>query len=111
MPPDASQPVYFIAHLRVPDTDRYRREYGRKLLPQLAAAGAKLLVASPSPTVLEGDWETTWTAVIQFPDRAAAMRWYESAEYAPLKKLRIEELTTGGAAVLFDAYRPPQTAA
>ena len=110
MPPDTSQPVYFIAHLRVPDTDRYRREYGRKLLPQLAAAGAKLLVASPSPTVLEGDWETTWTAVIQFPDRAAALRWYESAEYAPLKKLRIEELTTGGAAVMFDAYQPPQAA-
>ena len=106
MPPDAPNPVYFIALLRVRDVETYRREYGRKVLPLLAAAGGKLLVASASPAVLEGEWESTWTALIQFPDRASAMRWYESQEYAPLRKLRLEELTTGGAAVLFDAYQP-----
>jgi uncharacterized protein (DUF1330 family) len=45
--------------------------------------------------------------LIQFPDRASAMRWYESEEYAPLRKLRLEELTTGGAAVLFEAHQGP----
>jgi uncharacterized protein (DUF1330 family) len=110
MPPDTSQPAYFIALFRVPDIERYRRDYGREVLPQLAAAGAKLLVASPSPTVLEGDWETTWTAVIEFPDRAAALRWYQSEEYAPLKKLRLQELTTGGSVAIFDAYKPPGAA-
>ena len=99
-------PVYFIARLRVPDVDRYRREYGRKVLSQVAAVGAKLLVASPSPTVLEGDDDSTWTAVIEFPDRAAALRWYRSQEYAPLKKLRLEELAKGGTVVLFDGYEP-----
>jgi uncharacterized protein (DUF1330 family) len=107
MPPEPTRPAYFIALLRVPDVDRYRREYGREVHSQVAGMGAKLLVASPSPTVLEGDWESIWTAVIQFPDRAAALRWYHSQEYAPLKKLRLEELTTGGTAVLFDAYQPP----
>ena len=107
MPPETPSPVYFIAHFRVPDVDTYRREYGRKVLSQVAAVGARLLVASPRPTVLEGDWESTWTAVIQFPDRAAALRWYQSQEYAPLKKLRLEELTTGGTVVLFDGYQPP----
>lgn len=107
MPHENPGPAYFIARLRVPDVDRYRREYGRKVLSQVAAVGGKLLVASPSPTVLEGDWDSTWTALIQFPDRAAALRWYQSPEYAPLKKLRLEELTTGGTAVLFDGYQPP----
>ena len=107
MKPNHPSPVYFLARLDVPDVDRYRGEYGRKVLSQLVAVGAKLLVASPSPTVLEGDWESTWTALIQFPDRATALRWYQSEEYAPLKKLRVEELTTGGAAVLFDGYQPP----
>jgi uncharacterized protein (DUF1330 family) len=107
MPPETPRPAYFIALLRVPDVGTYRREYGRKVLSQVAAAGATLLVASPSPTVLEGDWESTWTAVIQFPDRAAALRWYQSQEYAPLKKLRLEELTTGGTVALFDGYQPP----
>ena len=107
MPPDTSNPVYFIALLRVPDIETYRREYGRKVLPLLAAIGAKVLVGSTGPTLLEGEWESTWTVLIQFPDRASAMRWYESEEYAPLKKLRLEELTTGGTAVLFEAYQGP----
>jgi uncharacterized protein (DUF1330 family) len=98
--------VYFLALLRVPDIDRYRREYGRQLVPMLAAAGAKILVASPSPTVLEGHWEPTWTALIQFPDRGSAMQWYESEAYAPLKRLRLQELSTGGAVALFDGYQP-----
>ena len=33
MPPDAPKPAYFIALLRVPDIDTYRREYGREHLP------------------------------------------------------------------------------
>ena len=107
MSPDAPQPAYFIAHFRVPDVARYRREYGRAVLSQVTAVGAKLLVASPSPMVLEGDWQPTWTAVIEFPDRAAALRWYQSREYAPLKQLRLEELTTGGTVALFDGYQPP----
>ncbi len=106
MVPAPAKPAYFIALFRVPDVDAYRRDYGRKLLPQLTAAGATLLVASPNPTVLEGDWGSNWTAVIQFPDRAAALRWYHSEDYAPLKKLRIEELTTGGTVALFDSYQP-----
>ncbi len=109
MPHDPPNPAYFLAHLRVPDIDRYRREYGRKVLSQVVAMGGKLLVASSSPTVLEGDWESTWTALIQFPDRAAALRWYQSQEYAPLKKLRLEEMTTGGEVVIFDGYQPPAT--
>lgn len=102
-----SGPVYFLARFRVPEVERYRREYGRKVLPQVAAVGGRLLVASDQPTVLEGEPEPTWTAVIEFPDRAAAMRWYESREYAPLKKLRLEELSTSGEAVLFDGYQLP----
>jgi uncharacterized protein (DUF1330 family) len=106
MPSAAPTPVYFLALLRVTDIDRYRREYGRNVLPQLAAAGARILVASTAPAVLEEEWEATWTVVIEFPDRAAALRWYQSEAYAPLKTLRLEELTRGGAAALFEAYQP-----
>ena len=105
MPPTPT-PVYLIALLTIPDLETYRREYGRKLLPQLAAAGATVLVATPSPAVLEGGWPSTWTAVIRFPDRPTALRWYHSPEYAPLKRLRLQELTTDGTVALFDAYQP-----
>ena len=99
-------PAYFIALLQVPDVDRYRRDYGRHVLAQLGAEGAELLVASPGPTGIEGEWPATWTVVIRFQDREAALRWYQSESYAPLKRLRIEELSTGGAMALFDGYQP-----
>ena len=110
MPNEASNPAYFIGLIQVTDVDSYRREYGRKVVAQLTAVGGKLLVASASPTMLEGEWQASWTVVIQFPNRDTAMRWYESAEYAPLKKLRIEELTTAGTVALFDGFGPPATA-
>ena len=105
-PPSA----YVIAHFLVPDIDAYRRDYGRKVLPQLASVGGELLVASGNAMVLEGQWHPTWTAVIEFPSRESALRWYTSAEYAPLKQLRLEVLTTGGSVVLFEAYPPPEAA-
>jgi uncharacterized protein (DUF1330 family) len=104
-------PVYVLALLRVDDVEAYRREYGRPVLAQLEACGATLLVASAHPTILEGEFEATWTAVFKFPDRATAMRWYESAEYAPLKKRRMEELSAGGTVALFDEFvKPPAPA-
>lgn len=107
MAADGSIPVYFIALFNVPDIDAYRREYGRKVVPQLAAVGATLLVASPTPIVLEGQWEPTWTAVIRFPSRDAALLWYQSQEYRPLKELRLRELTTAGTVALFDGFQLP----
>ena len=109
MPNESPNPAYFIALIQVPDIDSYRRGYGREVVAQVTAAGGKLLVASASPTILEGEWQSSWTVVIQFPDRDTAMRWYESREYAPLKKLRIEELTTAGTVALFDGFRPAAT--
>jgi uncharacterized protein (DUF1330 family) len=110
MPDTSSKPVYILAQLRVADVEAYRRRYGRPVLAQLEAHGAQLLIASGDPAVLEGDFEATWTALFRFPDRATAMRWYESTEYAPLKKLRIEELSAGGSVALFDEFaRPPAT--
>lgn len=110
MAPDSPRPAYFIALFTVHDLEAYRREYGRKVLAQLAAVGGQLLVASPSPTPLEGEWGATWTAVIQFPDRATALRWYQSEEYAPLKAHRVAELTTDCTVAVFDGFQPPPAA-
>jgi uncharacterized protein (DUF1330 family) len=37
---------------------------------------------------LEGTWEHHRMVILEFPDREAALAWYHSAEYAPLKALR-----------------------
>ena len=41
----------------------------------------------------EGEWNGNWTVVIQFPSMESAVAFYESEGYAPLRALRIDELT------------------
>ena len=68
--------------------------------------GAQVLAVSPAPKVLEGEWGGNWTVVIRFPNKAVAEEWYNSAEYQPLKELRMNELTEGGSVVLVEGFDP-----
>lgn len=95
-----SQPAYLIAQINVRDVPQYIEQYGRPLAAQLAAIGAELLVTSPDAETLEGEWSGNWTVLIRFPSWEMAVEWYESADYAPLKRARIQDLAEGGNLVL-----------
>jgi uncharacterized protein (DUF1330 family) len=97
-----STPFYVIVQIDTVDLPRYRAEYGKKVVPLILAHGGELLVGSPDAEALEGQWFGNWTVVIRFPTRVAALGWYESAEYAPLKRARIETLSRGGNLVLVE---------
>ena len=100
---------YMVARLDVLDFTRFRTEYGAHVGPLLAKAGAHVLVASPSVEVREGTWDANWTVVIAFPSRTAAMSFYESAEYQPLKQLR-RSLIRSGSLVFIEGFEPPAEA-
>ena len=59
----------------------------RKEVPEtIGAFGGRFIVRGGS-TVLEGEWPTR-IAVIEFPLRAAAENWYNSADYKKPATLR-----------------------
>lgn len=95
-----TEPVYFIAQIETEDLPRYRAEYGKRVLPLIAEHGGVLLVGSDQAETLEGTWSADWTVLIRFPNREAALAWYGSAAYAPLKRARIETLASRGNLVL-----------
>ena len=64
------------------------------------------LAGTPMPKVLEGIWDGNWAAVLRFPSLAAAEKWYNSAEYRPLKDLRINELTEMNRVLLLEGVAP-----
>ena len=101
---DKPIPAYLIAQLDVKDHKEYRERYGISVVEMLQKIGAEPLAAAAAPTVLEGEWKGNWTVVIRFPSMQAATDWYNSAEYQPLKNLRIGELTTGGSAVFVEGF-------
>jgi uncharacterized protein (DUF1330 family) len=101
-----AQPAYLLGQITVKDVPQYLDQYARPLLAQLTQIGAELLVTSPHAETLEGEWSGNWTVLIRFPSWETAVEWYESADYAPLKAARVQDLTEGGNLVLLPGRDP-----
>ena len=80
-------PAYVVAAVSVTDPDGMA-EYGAKVGAVTEAHGGRYLFVGPGAEKLEGDWAVDGMAIIEFPDREAAQRWYDSPEYAELREVR-----------------------
>ena len=85
---DAEQPAYLVATLEVSDLNAYFATYGGPVFPMLAAAGAEVLVGTPTVNVLEGEFASSWTAIVRFPSIDSLNGWYTSAEYQAIAPAR-----------------------
>ncbi len=88
-----ADPVYMVAMIDVKDYQAYAEQYGMPVGQMFAEVGAEILVATTQPEVLEGSWPGNWTVIVKVPSAEIARALYESDEYAPFKKARIEQLT------------------
>jgi uncharacterized protein (DUF1330 family) len=87
-------PAYVIAAVSEAHDDEALAEYRRRNTDTVAAHGGRFIVRGGAIEVLEGDWSPLRLVVIEFPDTAAARRWYASAEYRPLIPIRRAASTT-----------------
>jgi uncharacterized protein (DUF1330 family) len=85
-------PVYMVAMIDVKDYQAYAEQYGMPVGKMFADAGAEILVATTEPDVLEGSWPGNWTVIVKVPSAEIARALYESDEYAPFKKARVDQL-------------------
>lgn len=80
--------AFLIASVLVKD-DKWVPEYAAKVHDIAAKHGGKYLSRSGNIDILEGDpQEATLIALIQFPDKEAAMAFATDPEYAPFGKAR-----------------------
>ncbi|NND44038.1 MAG: DUF1330 domain-containing protein [Xanthomonadales bacterium] len=71
-------------------TDREKMDqYVAAAMPLTVRFGGEYVVLGGETHVMEGDWRPTGPVMIRFPSMAAAQAWYQSADYAPLKALRL----------------------
>ena len=80
-------PAYVIAETDVHDDAQYEH-YKAAAPASIAAYGGSYVARGGDLAVLEGDWNPKRVVILQFEDLAAAKRWYESPEYAEVRKLR-----------------------
>ena len=79
--------AYLIADVDIKDAAMFE-EYRRDVPATEERYGGRYLGRGGETKVLEGDWEPHRLVVIEFPDMASLMGWYNSPEYARLIEIR-----------------------
>jgi uncharacterized protein (DUF1330 family) len=81
-------PAYVLGDIRITDPaqfDTYRAPAGASV----AQYGGRLLAAAGKAELLDGGPAPELSVVIEFPDAAAARRWYQSPEYQAALPIRL----------------------
>lgn len=81
-------PAYVLGDLHVTDTaqfDTYRAPAGASI----AQYGGRMLAAGGNAELLDGSPVPELSIIIEFPDAAAARRWYRSPEYQAARAIRL----------------------
>ena len=79
--------AYILAQIDVTDVETFKR-YSEKVHATVQKYGGRYLVRGGAVEKLEGKSLDRRMVVIEFESSEAAKRWYTSAEYVPLIKLR-----------------------
>jgi uncharacterized protein (DUF1330 family) len=79
--------AYMLARVLIKNPELYKR-YTSNFLSVLVKYEGKLLSVDDAPDVLEGNATGERVVILQFADRAAAERWWQSAEYRDMVKYR-----------------------
>ena len=63
-------------------------EYAKETAALVAEHGGRYVAIDHAPEVVEGDPGLRSVVLIEFPDVASALAWYEAPAYQPLKAIR-----------------------
>ncbi len=93
--------AYLVGHITITNTEQYAI-YATQVPQTIAAFGGKYLVRGGVSTTLEGQPAGSRSVVIEFPSRAAAESWYQSASYQAIIQHRTNNST--GVLQIIDGY-------
>lgn len=82
-------PAYMIITAKIADREAFVTGYGPAAARLVAQFGGEYVLRAPGAALLEGAWGDGASVVIsKWPDKAAALAFWNSPEYAEAKKLR-----------------------
>lgn len=82
-------PAYMIITATISDRDAFLSGYGAKAGELVEKFGGKYLMRAPGAVLLEGGFGDGGSVVIsEWPNREAALTFWNSPEYQEVKKLR-----------------------
>jgi uncharacterized protein (DUF1330 family) len=82
-------PAYMIVTAKIADRDAFINGYGKAAAALVARFGGKYVLRGPGAELLEGSFGAGASMVIsEWPDKTAALAFWNSPDYAEAKKLR-----------------------
>ena len=88
------QEYYLLVDVDIHNIDEYKK-YLDKVKPMVEKYGGKYLIKGGEIDAKETDlWKPTRIVLVQFPNKTSALNWYNSEEYKPLKKIRLNNATS-----------------
>ena len=86
--------VYMIGDVDIHNLEEYKK-YMEKVKPMIESYGGEYLIRGGEIDSLETNlWKPTRMVLVKCPDKKSSMRWYDSEEYRPYKKIRLENATS-----------------
>jgi len=79
--------AYVMGEIEVTDPATYE-DYRKQVLATIQKHDGKFLVRGGKVEALEGGWSPKRLVLLEFPTMEQALKWYRSADYAPLIKVR-----------------------
>jgi len=79
--------AYVIGEIEVTDQATYD-DYRKQVPATVAKYGGRFIMRGGKVETLEGGWAPKRIVALEFPSMEQAQKWYRSAEYTPLIKLR-----------------------
>ena len=82
-------PAYMIVHAKIHDREKFIKGYGAAAAALVEQFGGRYIMMASGAEVLEGDMDPDASVVIsEWPDKTSALNFWNSDEYAEVKKLR-----------------------
>ena len=79
--------AYAILQINITNQENYK-EYLNQVTTIVKKHRGEYIVRGGRSEVVLGKWNYQRTVVVKFPSYDVAFKWYNSEEYAPIKKIR-----------------------
>ena len=79
--------AYIIVQINITNKEPYK-EYLNQVTSIVKKFGGEYIIRGGKYKTMLGKWDYERTVVIKFPSYSIAIQWYNSEEYAPVKKIR-----------------------
>lgn len=89
---------YVIADVEVTNPELFA-EYRALVAQTVELYGGRYLARGGETTLLEGDSAPNRAVIIEFESAARAKQWYDSPEYEPVKRMRLDSANSNVAIV------------